>query len=297
MSEIGVIFRPDLAPERLRPIVASAERAGLAELWLWEDCFQESGIATAAAVLAWSENLRVGIGLLPVPLRNVALSAMEIATLCRLFPGRLRVGVGHGVQTWMHQVGAAVASPLGLLEEYVVALRALLAGERVSVAGRYVQLADVALGWPPAEPPPILCGAVGVRTLELAGRVADGAILVGGTPPAGIAAARATLRAARAATGRSGQPEIVAFVHAATGPSAEARLSADYVRWGYTDTSDIGVSGDAEAFAAGVGRFAAAGSTTVAFLPTPDDPDPEGFAAFLGAEVGARLAPARPAGS
>ena len=54
-------------------------------MWLWEDCFAESGIATAAAALAWTERLTVGIGLLPVPLRNVALSAMENATLERLF--------------------------------------------------------------------------------------------------------------------------------------------------------------------------------------------------------------------
>jgi hypothetical protein len=38
----------------LQPAVASAaEDAGLEELWLWEDCFWESGIASAAAALAW----------------------------------------------------------------------------------------------------------------------------------------------------------------------------------------------------------------------------------------------------
>src|SRR3712207_6924974 len=47
----------------------------------------------------------------PVPLRNVALTAMELATLGRLFPGRIRGGVGHGVQEWMAQVGARVESP------------------------------------------------------------------------------------------------------------------------------------------------------------------------------------------
>jgi alkanesulfonate monooxygenase SsuD/methylene tetrahydromethanopterin reductase-like flavin-dependent oxidoreductase (luciferase family) len=74
----------------LQPAVASAaEDAGLQELWLWEDCFWEGGIASAAAALAWTERLRVGVGLLPVPLRNVALTAMEVATLHRLFPDRV----------------------------------------------------------------------------------------------------------------------------------------------------------------------------------------------------------------
>ena len=83
-----------------------------------EDCFRESGIASAAAALAWTEGLRVGIGLLPVPLCNAALTAMEIATLDRMFPGRAVIGVGHGVRDWMGQVGARVESPLTLLREY-----------------------------------------------------------------------------------------------------------------------------------------------------------------------------------
>ena len=95
----------------------AADAAGLEELWLWEDCFRESGLAPAAAVLAWTERIRVGVGLYPVPLRNVALTAMELASVERLFPGRHIVGVGHGVQEWMGQVGARVESPVTLLRE------------------------------------------------------------------------------------------------------------------------------------------------------------------------------------
>jgi len=98
MTTLGAVFLPQLPPERLRDVARSADEAGLQELWLWEDCFRESAIASAAAALAWTERLHVGVGLLPVPLRNVAVTAMKIATLHRLFPGRVRVGVGHGVQ-------------------------------------------------------------------------------------------------------------------------------------------------------------------------------------------------------
>ena len=101
---LGVVLVPTLPPEALRPLAAAADRH-LDELWLWEDCFKESAIAAAGAALAWTERVRVGIGLAPVPLRNVALLAMELATLHRLFPGRLLPGIGHGVQDWMGQVG------------------------------------------------------------------------------------------------------------------------------------------------------------------------------------------------
>ena len=85
------------------------------------------------------------VGVLPAPLRNVVITAMEIATLEAMFPGRLRVGIGHGVQDWMRQAGAAVASPLTLMREYVSALSDLLAGQSVTVDGRYLRLADVRL--------------------------------------------------------------------------------------------------------------------------------------------------------
>ncbi len=66
-------------------------------------------------MLAATSRITVAIGLLPVPLRNVALTAMEISALARLFPGRITAGVGHGVQDWMGQVGARAGSPMTLL--------------------------------------------------------------------------------------------------------------------------------------------------------------------------------------
>ncbi|WP_078884993.1 LLM class flavin-dependent oxidoreductase [Streptomyces sp. NRRL S-146] len=191
MTPLGAVFRPQLAPERLRSVALLADGAGLDELWLWEDCFREGGISTAAAALAWTERVRIGVGLLPVPLRNVAITAMEAASLHRMFPGRAILGVGHGVQDWMGQVGARVESPVTLLREHLLALRALLAGERVTVDGRYVKLDDVALDWPPSSPPSgVLAGATGPRSLRLTGEAADGTILTAATNAEGVRTAR-----------------------------------------------------------------------------------------------------------
>src|ERR1700710_1535754 len=107
---IGTVFLPAFAPENMRSFARTAEVAGLDDLWVWEDCFKESGPASVAAILAWTERIRVGVGLMPVPLRNVALAAMEIATVDRLFPGRFVAGLGHGIQEWMAQSGVRAAS-------------------------------------------------------------------------------------------------------------------------------------------------------------------------------------------
>ena len=274
MTILGAIFLPQNPPERLRSVARAADDAGLEELWLWEDCFLNSGVAAASAALAWTGNLKVGIGILPVPFRNVALAAMEIATLRRLFGERAIVGVGHGVQDWMGQVGARVGSPMTLLREYVTALQALLSGETVTTEGRYVRLDGVRLDWPPDPAPELLIGATGPKTLQLSGELAKGTILTGSTPPDGVRAALAHVNA--------DNHRVVVFVPAATGPGAAERLADQQRRYGMDDP---GVAGDAKAVAEGVRRWADAGADTVVLQPTVDEPDIEGFVRFVAQEV------------
>lgn len=237
MTTLGLIFPPDQPPERLFEVAHAVEQAGLDELWLWEDCFAESGIATAAAVLASTQRLRVGIGLLPVPLRNPALTAMELATLARLFPGRLLPGLGHGVLEWMGQVGARADSPLTLLREYATAVRALLDGDQVTCRGRYVTLDRVQLRWPPSARVPLFVGGIGPKTLALAGEVADGVIFTGGTSVEDLRRGIDLTAQARAAAGVGGPPEVVSFLSAPVdspaGPLAEslrAQMAAGVTR-------------------------------------------------------------------
>ena len=266
MTALGTVFRPQFPPETLRPMAETAEALGLEQLWVWEDCFSESGIAAAAAALAWTERVRVGIGLLPVPLRNVALAGMEVATLHRLFPDRVIVGVGHGVQSWMGQTGARVASPMTLLREYLDALRALLRGEEVTVDGRYVKLDRVRLDWPPSSPVKVYAGGQGPKTLRLTAESADGTLLVADETVEGVRRLREFI-----------DHEIIAALHVATGPGALERLRRN--------DPEHGVAGDAETVAAAVRELADAGADTVILQPTGDEPDPVGFVRFVAEQV------------
>jgi 5,10-methylenetetrahydromethanopterin reductase len=288
---LGVTFVPTLPPERLREIAVAADSSGLDDLWLWEDCFKQSGLASAAAALAWTGRIRIGIGLMPAPLRNVALAAMEIATLDRMFPGRFVAGVGHGVQDWMGQAGARVESPMTLLTEYVAALRGLLAGETVTTTGRYVQLDQVVLNWPPDTAPPLLLGGFGPKTLEFSARFGQGTLL-GTSTVQQVRRACDLVAATRAQTDTqlsqpvTGEPhEVVATLIAATGPGAAARVDAEVVRW-----PGIATAGDAQTIAAFVRELADLGVTAVSIQPTEDEPDLTGLIQFLGKEVRPLLA-------
>ena len=281
MTRLGINFVPTMPPSRLRPLARAADTAGLDELWVWEDCFKESAVASAAAALASTERITVVISLMPVPLRNPALCAMELATLSGMFPGRLIAGLGHGVQEWMGQVGARVESPLTLLEEYATVVRRLLAGERVSTDGRYVRLQDVALDWPPVPPPPLMLGGSGPKSVAQAARLGDGNLLAAGLTDVQIAGICALIAAHRT---RSEHPVLVPLI-GATGPGAPGRVAAEVSRWTRSAPVGIGVAGDAAEIAGrarALGRF---GVTSVAIQATEDEPDLEGFVEFLGREV------------
>lgn len=282
---LGVAFTPNMPPESLRSLATTAEAAGLDDLWIWEDSFKQSGPASAGPALAWTERLRVGIALMPAPFRNVGLTAMEVATLGRLFPGRFVAGVGHGVQSWMAQAGVKVSSPMTLLREYLVAMRRLLDGESVTEQGRYVQLDQVRLDWPPEQPPALMAGGFGPRTLELSAELGDGVLLAGEWRPEKFAESARLVRETRERAGLDPTGvEIVAGVLAATGEGARERVARTNAAEGGPADPDLGITGDAAAFAEAFGQLAEMGVTSVQVAPAIDE-DLDGLLRFLGTEV------------
>jgi 5,10-methylenetetrahydromethanopterin reductase len=176
-------FDRSLPPSFVVEVAERLEAGAVDQLWVIEDCFYTSAPSLAATALARTERLHVGIGILPAVARNAAVTAMELATLERLAPGRTIAGIGHGVQSWMEQMGARTASPLTTLDEVITVVRRLLAGERVDFDGREVTMRDVALDPAPDAAPPVLAGVRGPKSLALAGRVADGVVLAEGAGP------------------------------------------------------------------------------------------------------------------
>ena len=288
MTSLGMIFQPSFPPERLRSAARRAEDAGIEELWVFEDCFKESGIAAMVAALAATEHLRIGVGILPMPLRNVAITAMELATIERLFPGRARFGVGHGVLDWMGQVGRRVASPLTLMREYVPALQQLLAGAEVTTDGRYVHLERVRLDWPPEGRVPVLAAGEGPRTIALTGEVADGTVLTTGTTPDMARSAVERITAARQEAGRAGPHEVVVFVNAEFGEGAAERMESEFDLWSLTGERRFAATGSDADIEATVRRFLDVGATTVLLQSRSQEPDLDGYIDAVG-RIAARL--------
>lgn len=199
----GITFIPQFPPAALVDYARQAEAAGLDSVWLYEDCFFAGGFSSAATILAATATIKVGIGLLPVNVRNPLFAAMEIATLACLYPGRFIAGFGHGYEPWMKQIGAYPKSTLVALEETVRAVRSLLSGEETTLLGGHVHLERVRQLLIPAQPAPLFVGAVREKTLRLAGRVGDGTLLSVLSSPAYVRWAKEQIALGAAEAGRS----------------------------------------------------------------------------------------------
>ena len=305
---LGVIFHPKFLPETLIDYARRAESAGFNELWLWDDCFLPGAFTSAAIALSATQRLKVGIGLLPATTYNPLFAAMEITTLARAFPGRFMPGFGHGVRTWMVQIGAAPKSSMKALEETVTAVRQLLRRELVTAHGTQVNLDQVQMQLTPADVPPLYVGAMRDKSLRLAGRVGDGTILTGMSSPAYVRWAREQIRAGMAEVGRS-QHRVVVYLDVKVNRDGDAaraamrRSLAGRLPWADVQLNALGIAAEVAAFiqaqgSAGVAqhmpdgwlhafsaagtpdqvtntiqRLAAAGADSVVFQPLNGDPD------------------------
>lgn len=280
------MFDRGRAPEELTGFAAMIEEIGADDLWVVEDLGWAGSISATAFALAATSRLRVGIGIAPVALRNPALLAMEVANLARVHPGRLVAGVGHGVPEWMRQVGAEPVRKLARLEETIVALHGLLAGDEVTLHGREVTVDGLRLVHPPAVAPPIVTGVVRPRSLELSGRVADGTLLAEGAGPAEIADALTHIDRGRAAGDRPAHELIVfAFLHVTDDPAGVAApvrdVLAGQAEWlGVPPERVYALIGPAETIPARVQALHEAGAETVVLRPLGPGPDAQARAAM-----------------
>jgi 5,10-methylenetetrahydromethanopterin reductase len=126
----------------------------------------------------------------PLLLASAAHSLEEIA------PGRIRLTIAPGFLA-ARSIGQPRAT-VAVMREAVTTVRRLLAGDPVPLGASETRLRNRS-----AVPTPVYLLAAGPRMVELAGEVADGALLLVGLHPAAIAEARRRIEAGAERAGRS----------------------------------------------------------------------------------------------
>lgn len=208
---VGIQVGATTSPGELRAAVAEVERLGYGEVWLAEDYFELGGIASVTAALSATRELPVGLGILSVRVRHPAVTAMELATVSALHPGRFMAGLGHGVPYWTEQMGLRPKSMIRSMREGASAIRRLLDGEELTETGAYYSFDHIRLLHPPAEYVPLYFGVHGPRSLQLSGELADGTLLGWFSSPDYVRWAREQIDEGRARGGRIDEHEIVAL--------------------------------------------------------------------------------------
>ena len=158
-----------------------AERAGFEAVWQAESRLVREATVPMAAFAAVTERIAIGSGVVNTWTRNVGLLAATFSTLDDLAPGRIRLGIGAWWEPLASKVGVHRRHVLGAMRETVEVTRRLLAMERVSFHGEFIDLDDAEIdivhGDRSPKHVPIYIGATGMKMMELAGEIGDGVVL------------------------------------------------------------------------------------------------------------------------
>ena len=151
----------------------------MTETRLARDAFSVLG-----AFAAVTKRVKLCTGIVNSWTRGPALMAMTLATLDELAPDRVICGLGAYWDPLAWKQGIERSKPVEQMREYLLALRRLLNLEEFSYEGRFVKLRDISLdlGHGARHEPKnvkLYIGPTGPVMTQLAGEIADGAILNG----------------------------------------------------------------------------------------------------------------------
>ncbi|WP_406064436.1 TIGR03564 family F420-dependent LLM class oxidoreductase [Streptomyces sp. NBC_01077] len=268
-------------------LAREARDAGLHSAWFGQT-FAYDSPSLAAIVGREVPGLQVGTSAIPIFGRHPLLVSSQAQTAQAATGGRYHLGLALGTQHLTETgFGIPYQRPIGLLREFLTALRPLLETGSADFHGELLTATTpYSAAVPGAQPPvPLLVAAMGPQALRVSGELADGILPFLAGPRALAEHIVPAVTAAATAAGRPA-PRIVALVPGVVTSNAEAdavRESAAEAlalyeripsyqraieRSGATRAAELAVIGDEETVAAEVRRYHEAGATEVVFTAT-----------------------------
>ncbi|MFG3343921.1 LLM class F420-dependent oxidoreductase [Streptomyces sp. NPDC048018] len=262
-----------------------ARDAGLHSAWFGQS-FAYDSPSLAAIVGREVPGLQVGTSAIPLFGRHPLLVSSQAQTAQAATGGRYHLGLALGTPHLTETAfGLPYRRPIGLLREFLTALRPLLETGQADFHGELLTATTpYSAAVPGAQPPvPVLVAAMGPQAVRVSGELADGILpFLAGPRALGEHIVPAVTAAAQAA-GRPA-PRVVALVPGAVTADPEgvrqraAEALALYERIpsyrraldlsGADRAADLAVLGDEETVAAEVRRYRDAGATEVVFTAT-----------------------------
>jgi len=153
----------------------TAERLGYDRVWLPES-WGRDGVTTLTSIAERTDEIGIGSSILNVYSRSPALLGQTATTLQEVSDGRFRLGVGPSgpivIEGWH---GMEFEEPLRRTREAIEIIEAVTGGGEVNYDGHCFQVAGFELRCDPPDPaPPVDAAGLSPKSVELAGRFADG---------------------------------------------------------------------------------------------------------------------------
>jgi probable F420-dependent oxidoreductase len=270
-------------PQALIAYAVKAEALGFDSIWVWDHIFLGvdppfpvlEAMTTLAAVAARTATIKLGTGVLVLPLRNPVVLAKELASLDLIAGGRLLLGVASG---WYKREFDAVGVPFRergrIMDRNLEILRRLWTEQQVN--GEYPPhvLRGSNMSPKPARLPVILIGGYVDRVLRRA--ALNGGWLTYFYTPSGFAKSWAKVRGFADAAGRD--PDVLlnanqlpiyvgASREAVEGPMMEwLGQEWDYAAWS-DSTKEAAIIGTVDQCVAQLRAQLAVGVQKLIFIP------------------------------
>lgn len=219
----GVALQPVDDPKAFRELVGEIDALGFNRLWMTDSSLHARYVYSYLTLAAtWAPKLLVGTAVTNPLTRHPAVTAIAASTLDVVSEGRFSLGIGAGDRPLL-SLGLKPA-PLGVLERSIIDIRRLWRGETVTDDGPEFQLNHAHFRFPSGTDIPIFVSASGPATLRMAGRIADGVILLCGLHPDVVTWALDRIDEGVEQAGRSSRPHVAIFAYGSVIDDADAAM-------------------------------------------------------------------------
>ncbi len=224
----GVVLQGVDAPAVFCGMVEEIESLGFDHLWLTDSSLHARNCYSYLTLAATrSSRLLIGTAVTNPATRHPAITAAAAATVDEIAAGRMILGIGAGDRPLL-ALGLK-PSRLATVEAAISAIRQLWRGETVNLRtdgsspGEF-SLTGAHLRFPARAGIPVFVSASGPKTLDLAGRIADGVILLVGLFPEALDWAISRVARAADTAGRP-RPHVAVFAYGAIAEDEAAALA------------------------------------------------------------------------
>ncbi len=228
-ARIGIRFDGFDSVGETIEVARRAEQAGVTGLWMTEHIGYREALVSCMAFAMKTESAMVIPSAITPYLFHPTPTAMSLATMAEVFPGRVGVAVAVGNTLDLKESGKAPENGVGAVEDFIADLRRLWSGEPVTSEREPYRLSGARMAFAPPQPIPVFVTALGSEAAEVAGRSADGILLSAGFSVPFVSHCLGRFAAGAKAAGRdAGALRTAANIHFSV--SADGKSAREDVR-------------------------------------------------------------------